>query len=154
MSKLSEEQFARLKRICRNGGLKLTHQRLEIFEELVRAEDHPSAEMIFKRVQSRTPTISLDTVYRTLATFERFGLISKTHVSDGRARYDADLSPHHHLVCSRCKAISDFHWQEFDSIEPPEEVRNWGVATSKVAVMSGICKHCLKKEEEESQRDN
>ena len=55
----------------------VTHQRQEIYRELAQAEDHPSAEALHHRLQERFPTISLDTVYRTLATFAGCGLINK-----------------------------------------------------------------------------
>jgi Fur family peroxide stress response transcriptional regulator len=40
--------------------MKLTHQRLEIFKELLAAKDHPSAELIYKKLQKRMPTIAMD----------------------------------------------------------------------------------------------
>ena len=36
---------------CRGAGLKVTHQRLEIFRELAKTSDHPTAEALYKRLQ-------------------------------------------------------------------------------------------------------
>ena len=129
--------------ICRQAGLKLTHQRMIIHAELAACKDHPSAETIHTRVKSSIPTISLDTVYRTLATFEDIGAVVRIDVSEGPVRYDADLSPHHHCICTRCKAIKDFRWETFDVMGLPEETGGWGRIMSKNVVLRGLCRECL-----------
>ncbi|MBK6766537.1 MAG: transcriptional repressor [bacterium] len=50
----------------RDSGLKLTHQRMEVFMDVAARTDHPDAASVYERVKPRVPTISLDTVYRTL----------------------------------------------------------------------------------------
>jgi Fur family peroxide stress response transcriptional regulator len=132
-----------LQDICRETGLKLTHQRLEILRELMKAKDHPSVETVHRRVQVRIPTISLDTVYRSISTFERHGLIARMHVFDDQGRFDADLSPHHHLVCTQCKSIEDFLWGTFDGANLPSEIVGWGQIYTKHAVLRGVCRACL-----------
>ncbi|MBW1859339.1 MAG: transcriptional repressor, partial [Deltaproteobacteria bacterium] len=128
---------------CRREGLKLTHQRLEIFRELVSTYDHPSANAIYQRVQTRIPTISLDTVYRTLLTFEDCGLVARVPAFDDQGRFDADLSPHQHLACTECKCVEDLHWEGFEDINPPLKTKEWGDIKSKHVVLKGICKACL-----------
>ncbi|MBW2259394.1 MAG: transcriptional repressor, partial [Deltaproteobacteria bacterium] len=125
---------------CRREGLKLTHQRLEIFRELVSTYDHPSANAIYQRVQTRIPTISLDTVYRTLLTFEDCGLVARVPAFDDQGRFDADLSPHQHLACTECKCVEDLHWEGFEDINPPLKTKEWGDIKSKHVVLKGICK--------------
>jgi len=126
------------------AGLRLTHQRLEIFRELSRAQDHPSAEEIFHRVRERVPTISLDTVYRTLTTLEEHRLIARLDVGAGQARFDSNLEPHHHLVCSKCQRVVDFKWTAFEGADLPELAREWGRVVRKQVVLRGVCRSCLK----------
>jgi Fur family peroxide stress response transcriptional regulator len=135
---------------CRSQGLKLTHQRLEIFRELAKTYDHPSANTIFKRVQVRMPTISLDTVYRTLLTFEDCGLIARIHAFDDQARFDADVTPHQHLVCTECRRVEDLRWEAFEGLDAPKKTKEWGEITSRHAVLRGICQKCLKKKDKKS----
>ena len=61
-----EQRMERFEEVCRNSGMKLTHQRMEIFREVAQTGDHPDAEKVYQGVRKRMPTISLDTVYRTL----------------------------------------------------------------------------------------
>jgi len=135
---------------CRKAGLKLTHQRLEIYRELASTYDHPGADNVYRRVQKRIPTISLDTVYRTLLTFEQFGLAARVHAFDDRARFDANVSPHQHLACIRCKGIEDFEWKTFEQMPHPAKAKKWGKVQTKYVVLKGICNECLKKERKES----
>ena len=132
---------------CRKAGLRLTQQRLDIYRELASRDDHPSAEDIYAEVSSRMPTISLDTVYRTLATLELNGLIFRVHAFDDRARFDANLSPHQHVVCTGCESVKDLQWQAFEVMKLPTETKEWGHVETKRVVLRGICKKCLEKKE-------
>lgn len=138
-----DSALERFKAISQDKGLRLTHQRLEILRELVGAKDHPSAEMVFGRVRRRLPTISLDTVYRTLSTFDDLGLIMRVPVTGDQGRFDADTSPHHHFVCSRCKSIYDFFWEEFDQLVLPGDSEALGRVDDRRVVVRGVCQECL-----------
>ena len=127
---------------CRKVDLKVTHQRLELYKELAQAEDHPSAEMLYKQVIKKLPTLSLDTVYRTLATFEKHRLITKVQTIESQVRYEAKMDKHHHAVCSRCGTITDFTWDLFDEVQVPKAVVGWGKVIKSNAVFEGICKAC------------
>ncbi len=138
------ENIKALEMAFSQAGLRLTHQRLTIYQELMNSQDHPSAEDIFRRVRRKVPTISLDTVYRTLATLEEQGLVVRLQVFDERGRYDADLSPHPHLICTKCKKIADFHWSVFEQTDIPAQHEEWGRIIRRDLVMTGICRDCLK----------
>lgn len=129
---------------CRKADLKVTHQRLEIFRELAQAHDHPSAEMLYNRIIKRLPTISLDTVYRTLATLEKHGLITRVQTLESQARFEAEMIRHHHAVCRKCGAITDFSWNTFDEVQVPAELSGWGRITKRNAILEGICNDCVK----------
>lgn len=141
---LSTQYLEDLKKICDESGIKLTHQRLEIFREMMLSSDHPSVEIIYERLNKRIPTIAIDTVYRTLATFDELGVIKKLHVMGERALFDINLDQHHHFVCTRCKSVQDIYWPEFDSTNPPEAAKQMGQITSRHLEIRGICKDCMK----------
>ncbi len=132
--------------ICRRAGLKLTAQRLAILHTLTNARDHPGAEHIYEQVKSKVPPISFDTVYRTLALFERCGVIARVQYPDDRARYDPDTTAHPHIVCINCKKIEDFHCSTFEKVKIPEETEKWGLIKSKHLEFRGICRECLENE--------
>ena len=127
----------------RRKGLRVTHQRVEIFRELAATDEHPEAETVYRRVSERVPTISRDTVYRTLATLEEHGLVSRVEVLGGPARYDADTEPHHHFVCTRCGAVKDFRSRALDDLPVPRSVKAIGRVTSTHVQVRGVCSECL-----------
>jgi Fur family peroxide stress response transcriptional regulator len=127
---------------CKQAGLKVTHQRTEIYRQLLLVPDHPSAEMLHKRLLPTLPSISLDTVYRTLTTLEQHGLVTRIQTAESQARFEAVYAPHHHLICSRCRRVVDFQWPAIDRIDLPSDVSNWGHVDSKTIVVYGTCTHC------------
>lgn len=139
---LLQRQMESFEEACRSADLKLTHQRLEIYRELARATDHPSAELLHQRLLKVLPTLSLDTVYRTLATFEQHHLVKKVETVASQARFEAQMIQHHHIICDRCKEIMDFHWSSFDVSSLPENIRQWGMVTNKNVTIHGICRRC------------
>ena len=144
--RLNDSNAKMVQDLFRKEGLKLTHQRLEIFREMMGAEDHPSAEDVFRRVRPRIPTVSLDTVYRTLDMFERMGMVRKVEVLDDRSRYDPKTEPHHHFICIVCREIKDFLCPAVDSLPPPPQVKKWGKVLSTHLELRGICGDCLQKQ--------
>jgi len=128
--------------VCKAKGLRVTHQRTEIFKALLELPNHPTTEDVFNRVRRHLKTISLDTVYRTIATLEDYGLIRRVHHVDSANRFDINASNHHHLVCSKCSKIEDFYWPEFDRMKPPESVSHWVQIEAKQVVINGLCSSC------------
>ncbi len=98
-------------------GIKVTPQRKAIYKELASTDQHPSTETIYKKIKDYYPNISLTTVYRTLETFEKLGLISVVNVLYNAARYDANLDPHHHIVCTECKKVEDVYDESLNNLD-------------------------------------
>lgn len=130
---------------CRSKNIKITHQRREIFLFMASSGKHPSAEEIYKSIKVRLPMVSLDTVYRTLATFEKAGIISRVHALEDRVRFDANCNLHHHLICISCRGIVDFYWPAFDLIQLPTEANEWGTIKAKQVEIRGVCAKCSKR---------
>jgi len=131
-----------LKEACGRAGVRLTHQRMEIFREVAQTADHPDAETVCKAVRKRLPTVSLDTVYRTLWLLRDLGLITALGPPWGRARFDANMKQHHHFVCTRCGATRDFYSHEFDEIEVPKEAKAIGNVEATHVELRGLCMRC------------
>ena len=131
--------------VCRDEGIKLTHQRIEIFREVAQTADHPDADQVFQRVRNRIPTVSLDTVYRTLWLLKDLGLVVPLGSSRERTRFDANLNSHHHFVCRHCGFTRDFYSDDLDSIRLPESVDAYGEIEAAHVEVRGICRKCLEK---------
>jgi Fur family peroxide stress response transcriptional regulator len=131
---------------CRRRGMKVTHQRTEIFRELAASVEHPDAETVYQAVCRRVPSISRDTVYRTLATLEVEGLIRKVSPLVERARYDANSDRHHHFICTVCGMVRDFYSEDLDDLPIPPAVKTLGAIESAQVEVRGICSACAQRE--------
>ncbi|HPA47229.1 MAG TPA: Fur family transcriptional regulator [bacterium] len=137
-----QDRIDKFKEGLKKAGVKLTHQRLVIFQEVARSKDHPDAETIWKGVRQRVPTVSLDTVYRTLWLLMDLGLIATLGFPHESVRFDANRSTHHHFVCTKCGKIRDFCSEEFDRLKIPDSVKELGHAEKMHVEVRGLCVHC------------
>ena len=130
-----EQRMARFNEACRKSNAKLTHQRMEIFREVAQTGDHPDVEKVYQGVRGRMPTVSLDTVYRTLWWLKELGLITTLGPLRERTRFDANLDRHHHFVCIQCGLMQDFYSDKLDKLTLPESLQSIGhVETTQVEV--------------------
>jgi Fur family peroxide stress response transcriptional regulator len=125
----------------RAGGLRLTHQRLEVVREIAGTDEHPDVETVYRAVRRRVPTISLDTVYRALGALAGLGLVGRVHAG-GPVRYDANTSRHHHFVCTRCGAVRDVEGGSLDAWDPAQAMDLPGTVESVEVQFKGVCVQC------------
>jgi Fur family peroxide stress response transcriptional regulator len=125
----------------RTDGMRMTHQRLEVIAELASADTHPSVDDVFRAVRARVPSISVDTVYRTLATLADKGLIERLPVV-GPARFDPDAEAHHHFMCTRCGRMEDVDPAAMPPIRVPDALLGIGVVEAARLELRGLCDAC------------
>jgi Fur family transcriptional regulator, peroxide stress response regulator len=137
--------MAHFEEVCRNSDIKRTHQRMEIFREVAQTGDHPDAEKVYQGVRKRMPTVSLDTVYRTLWMLKDLGLIRTLGLAREKTRFDANLSQHHHFVCQCCGLTQDLYCETYDKLTPPESVKALGRVETTHVEVRGVCRACTRK---------
>ncbi len=138
-----QDPIEHCKEVLKASGVRVTHQRLEVFREVVDSRLHPDAETVFKGVRARIPTISLDTVYRTLWLLKDLGLITTLGLPHERHRFDGNMRPHHHFVCTGCGLTADFYSEELDRLAVAEAVREFGDVNRTQVEVRGLCRKCL-----------
>jgi Fur family transcriptional regulator, peroxide stress response regulator len=127
---------------CRETNLKITPQRMIIFESLIDDKGHPSADIVFKKVRKKIPNVSFDTVNRTLLSFVDLGLLKVVEGYGRPKRFDPDTDSHHHFQCLKCNKIIDFCDTGFDALEIPKEIKSRFTVTGKKVVLEGLCDSC------------
>jgi Fur family peroxide stress response transcriptional regulator len=136
------DKLEAFRRVCRDKGLKVTPQRTAVYQILIGTTDHPSAEAVFREVREVFPNISLDTVNRTLLTFNEVGLAVAVEGSGDARRFDGDTGSHQHFKCIRCKRIIDFHHEPFDRISVPKGLADKFVVLRTTVYVEGLCDRC------------
>ena len=97
-------------------GLKVTPQRIAIFEAIVKLNNHPTAENVIDYIRTNHPNIATATVYKVLDALVENGLIKKVKTDKDIMRYDAFLENHHHLYSSDSDRIEDYLDDELNDI--------------------------------------
>lgn len=126
----------------RRGGLKVTPQRRLLCAIVAETRDHPTVEGIYQRAAQQMPTLSLKTVYTTLAELAELGFIRLATLGTNTLRVDANPRPHAHLVCRECETVLD---QPLDSTNeaPLSEAEALGFDVEEQEVIfRGRCAGC------------
>ncbi|MEQ1552932.1 MAG: transcriptional repressor [Ferruginibacter sp.] len=97
-------------------GLKVTLQRVAIYDTVLHLKNHPTAENIIEYLKNSHPNISVGTVYKVLDLFVENDLLKKVKTENGIMRYDAVLANHHHLYCTETDRIEDYEDEELSNI--------------------------------------
>lgn len=129
----------------RSRRISVTPQRLAILGNLESRRDHPTAEQIYQKVRQDMPTISFNTVYKTLEVFCQRGLIHKVNPLHEVARYDFDTSHHAHLICRKCHFIVDLPEEVAPAPALPPEAEAGFQVEHYSLIFWGLCPKCQKK---------
>ena len=88
---------------------KYSAQRETLYKLLINNKNHPTADELYLNLKEQISNISLGTVYRNLAKLSESGKILKLTFKNSPDRYDGDINPHMHFICSRCNSVFDFY---------------------------------------------
>ena len=129
--------------ILKTNGLKVTPQRIAIYNYLANTTAHPTVDVIYKALEPNCPALSLATVYKTLDTFKIKGLVQEFNVGEDSFRYDANSSPHPHFLCKKCGVVYDLPMLEsFDELKKSLTEKTGHTIDSEQLYLYGTCKHC------------
>ncbi len=122
--------------------LKLTPQRLAVYNYLINTKIHPSAETIYAAIHEQYPTMSLATVYKALKTLSSVNLIQEINVGEGNFRYDGNVTPHPHIQCLKCGKVDDIFNISLDNItKEAKENSNYLIISNQI-YFYGYCSRC------------
>lgn len=142
---MRRDAYSEFRRLCREHNLAATHQRQKIYEALMSRPGHYSPEEIYEQVKRDLPSISLATVYKNLRTFIDAGMLHEVSPHHGW-RIDANPHPHHHLICRRCRSITDIEVDRIDPVKVHGRLPS-GFKVEKYNIeIQGTCKACSEAE--------
>ncbi len=142
MNALETREF---REMCESAGLAVTHQRHVIYEILKGMQGHPSPEEVYARVKRRVPSISLATVYKNLHLFIESGIFHEVSLHHGSLRMETNHRPHHHLVCTACKSISDIDAEDLGLATKQGRLPGGFLAQRYAVDVLGLCEACQQK---------
>ena len=93
-------------------GIQASAQRVAVADCVLKTDEHPSADLVWKRVKRRFPYISRATVYNTLNLFVEKGLLKTLNLSDDSVVFDPKTETHHHFIDEKTGRIHDIPWEK------------------------------------------
>ena len=119
-----------------------SRQREVIYRILAGTTAHPTAEWVWQQARRELPNLSLGTVYRNLQILEAQGRIREWTFGPQQARFDANLEPHYHFICSACEAMVDVHEPlPLDLPAAASQILGRPVMTYRLE-FTGLCEAC------------
>ncbi|OPH56549.1 transcriptional repressor [Paenibacillus ferrarius] len=134
-----EQALAKLK----TTGVRMTPQRHAILAFLLDSMTHPTADDIYKSLESKFPNMSVATVYNNLKVFIESGLVRELTYGDSSSRFDADMTDHYHAVCEGCGKIADFEYPPLHDIENTAAGQTGFRVSGYRLEVYGVCPDCI-----------
>jgi Fur family ferric uptake transcriptional regulator len=99
----------RLAEELRRKGYRVTPQRGVILETIAHMGDHLSVQEVYSEARERLPGLNIATIYRTLESLHRAGMVDLFDPGTGPTRFALrdPSTAHGHLVCTECEHVVD-----------------------------------------------
>ncbi len=132
-----------IRRTLNISGLRITSQRALILEVIRRGQGHLDADEVYRQARQKQPRLSLSTVYRTLQTLKKLGLVEEVHFDETHHHYETKPPiEHHHLVCLGCGRVVEFQYSLTHLVKRRvAEAKDFEITGSEVR-MTGYCPTC------------
>lgn len=133
-------------------GLRVTRERLALFDEIYVHHDHIDAERLLAAMKKRGHKISRATVYRNLDLLVQCGLVRKYRLGRDRFLYEHVHAgqEHDHLICTGCGRVVEFVSPGITALQS-EICRAHGFVPSRHQLqVHGLCRACAEGGEEEA----
>ena len=131
-------------------GIRMTAQRRLLVSIIQEASRHLDAASLLHLAKQQDPAIDRATVYRTLGTLKKLGLIDELdlmHLEGEKHFYEAKTNKDHcHLACFRCGSIVEYTSAAFEALK--QEITKRGKFNIGVIRLEagGVCRSCSSKE--------
>jgi Fe2+ or Zn2+ uptake regulation protein len=112
-------------------------QRVAVAEYVLHTDEHPSADLVWKRVRERFPWISRATVYNTLHLFVEKGLLQRLTIAEDSIVFDPITETHHHFIDESTGAIHDVPWERVQVCNI-ESLRDYEVREYQVVMRGNL----------------
>ena len=131
--------------LLRERGIQVTAQRLAVLRA-VAGQPHITAESVAEAVRIQIGTISMQSVYDTLALLVAEGVIRRIQPAGSPARFEDRVGDnHHHLICRDCGRMVDVDCAIGSApCLTPARQRGYEIDEAEVAYW-GRCPACLER---------
>lgn len=142
--KVIHEEHLKFLRYLSRAGLRASHGREVIFDEVMRLHGHFTAEELVKECLHKKLKVSRPTVFRVLHDLLEAGVIRETAFGDKHRHFEHvyDEKPHHHAQCVRCHGFIEFPDKKEDEVYHPYLEKQGFKILGHEMHFYGVCKKC------------
>jgi len=124
----------------RSHDIQPSAQRVAVADYVLHTNEHPSADLVWKRVRVEFPWISRATVYNTLNLFVDKGLLRKLTFAEDSVVFDPRTDTHHHFIDDETGEITDVPWEKVQVCNI-ESLRGYRISDYQVVMHGTKKKH-------------
>jgi len=126
-----------------NPTVRLTPQRQWVFDCICHQPHHLDADSIYHLAKDAGHTISLATIYRSLAYLKDCGLIEEHKLGKDHSHFEpAETRPHYHFTCQQCGRVIEFELPAVQREVQKLAGKEGHSVTSIQLLVNGICHDC------------
>lgn len=126
----------------KTGTYKYSKQREALFDLLCSTRTHPTASWLYEQLRKDFPHLSQGTVYRNLNILVEQKRIKVINIDGSFAHFDADMSTHNHVICTRCGKVEDAFMPPNDHFDQKAaEVTGYRIQSHRFDFF-GLCPEC------------
>jgi Fur family transcriptional regulator, peroxide stress response regulator len=119
-------------------------QRQRILELLKSTGSHPTANWVYDQLRKEYPSLSMGNVYRNLNILVEQGLVKSLDFGSTFDRFDANATPHYHLICENCGSIIDLEMPiENELNDKVNKATDFSISYHNIQFY-GLCSKCPK----------
>lgn len=124
-----------------SGDIRLTPQRISVYRYLLENRIHPTVDMVFNALKIENPSLSKTTIYNTVDTLTKAGLVRVVRTNEGEVRLDGYTDNHGHFYCTNCEEVYDF---SLEGCAVPDSLHGFQMEEFDVRA-TGLCGSCKQK---------
>ncbi len=128
--------------ILKEADLKATLPRLAVLGVLADFHEPKNVQDIHTKLSKKG--IDIVTVYRTLTSFEKAGLVRRVDLRKDAVFYELADEHHHHIVCTNCGDVEDFELCDIESLTKKITVKakKFKTINQHSFELFGVCTAC------------
>ncbi len=133
-----DDQTARAIAMLEAANLRVTAQRLALLCLLTRdGHCHMTAEALFEKASAAGNKVSLATVYNTLRTLTRAGLLKQVAMDTDKIYFDTNTEEHHHIYDETTGVLTDLPASALAGVHLPSLPA--GVSVKSIDLVVRVC---------------
>jgi Fur family transcriptional regulator, ferric uptake regulator len=141
---MTSNEIEQFKTFCRDNQLKLTKERLAIFEVMLSIHEHFTVDDIYVKLRKKKLNIAPSSIYRFIPHLIKGKFLKSTFQNDRNTYYEHIIGHRHHdhMICESCGKIIEFFDATLEALQEKIAAQYQFTIGDHHMVMRGKCVKC------------